>query len=1069
METEDIVKGLADGSKEGNSVEMNTTDCADVLATIYAQTAEMMGDGDESENDAGGSTCETEKVGEERGEGGMGSRKNHAGCIVEDENVVKTLAGEQFSYDINWVPGRVQPGIVGGVPCFAFKVVGTWVPFPVPKTSAWRNVTLSIVFDRVLRLNDAARAQEKGKHALKMWRVLEAKGEFRLNDFLYDSFDCGTPWVIGGNDAAARTVCPENDARRDPRWGLVPYEIPITCGRVRMQMRDAMRNVWNTHYINGRFSFTHLNREVSEEEKKAMTCPPHTARCFFPPLRNPMELKVVDGKLFSGEDGVIYTAARGKEATYDGLWSQIWDHVTLRLVDGKVTMAAKLQSRQWLTLGWMYAGIVEHWQFLVVLARVSIFNVNVKDHVLLVEHTKRCWEKIREEDRKMVCAGYDSMKDQGMWSMVEGSCARQEHGDGENIYMAHIRRRHRCTTLLGWVPVVCPMTYEHGGDVTMTFTDPLGVPFHLTYSDGLLRDIRYVVENDLAGGLTWKGKRTEKRFGIFRLSAEVEGPCGPGGSAGCSVTQGDTTGPSHAAMSQSPRKMKKCVSKPPTGKTVAGKKKKSPKPVVEEDIAPAEGVRFHMTAVRALMEAVEAYLVVNFENTNEVAIHSKRVRIQVKDMRLVDRLSKPRRVEKYEGMLDERARAEERQRRMEARQAKRDGSRASAKKRKAVPRMCEDGDVDMTMHQKGGTYAPADFKKLLGTVAKNSDMLVDGSNDELKSGAIEILVLSRMKDITQTPPQDFQDVPVIVADGVKYVLLDQLYDFMKKSDEDRNVIHEALHEVTEFALQGKDLIEFVSARGEDDFISGRPLWRDLLSRVLDRLNLASCDVERQREREEWWKLIATETSLAIIPNNGETSAAGESISCMAVDVPPMQIADTEEILLADIFNANAMERGRCDVGFEDADLASCLAIYTDNEDIAEDEEEDEEASSSDVEKMDSGPRVCDCGRPFMSLRTLNSHRARACPTMVDERAQGQEMGVVDACGPSNIGAVNLVSDESEDIGAPENADGEGGPFAEQQPLPAESFDSSRKLAALIFSARGCQGLPGAASVCRRVT
>ncbi|GBG62969.1 hypothetical protein CBR_g34669 [Chara braunii] len=711
------------------------------------------------------------------------------------------------------------------------------------------------------------------------------------------------------------------------------------------------------------------------------------------------------------------------------------------------------------------------------------------------------------------------------------------------------------------------------------------------------------------------------------------------GAVGCSVAQGDTTGPSHTAMSQSPRKMKKCASKPPSGKTAAGKKKKSPKPVpatddtadarsqphrrrrrpematlaeirklqrstdlclafrpflrivrevVEETIAPGEGMRFQMTAVSALMEAAEAYLVSNFENTNEVAIHSKRVTIQVKDMRLVDRLSKPRRVEKYEGMLGERARAEERQRRMEARQEETDGSRAGAKKRRAVPpegihyngdiefsllkervpsyfavsvdmrstimandegcvkaRMllqrfrespcirvdnevehspyslkgvvqwmcnegtCEDGDVDMTMHKKGGTYAPADFKKLLGTVAKNSDMLVDGSKDELKTGAAEILVLSRIKNITQTAPQDFQDVPVIVADGVEYVLLDQLCDFMKKSDEDRNVIHEALHEVTEFALQRKDLIEFVPARGEDDFISSSSLWGDLLSRI----------------------------------------------------------ADTEEVLLADIFNANIMERDQCDVGFEDADLASCFAIYTDNEDIEEDEEEDEEASSSDVEvgasdvssdeadeeddvyydlkgasgqmskgwthavlrlarafpdphnvlrvvmkgatpdgalhyaavttimqacnkgkkwsrigngwfvlvnreavlatllawginlsclihgKMDSGPRVCDCGRPFMSLRTLNSHRARACPAVVDERAQGQEMDVADACGSSNIGAVNLVSDESEDIGAPENADGEGRSFAEQQPPPAESFDSSRKLAALIFYAR----------------
>ncbi|GBG73313.1 hypothetical protein CBR_g13032 [Chara braunii] len=633
METEDIVKGLADGRKEGNSIEMNTTDCADVLTTIYAQSAEMMGDGDESDNDEGGSTCETEKVGEERGEGGMGSRENHAGCIVEDENVVKTLAGEQFPYDINWVSGRVQPGIVGGVPCSAFKVVGTWVPFPVPKTSAWRNVTLSIVFDRVIRLNDAARAREKGQHALKMWRVLEAKGELRLNDFLYDSFDCGTPWVIGGNNAAARTVCPENDARRDPRWGLVPYEIPITCGRVRMQMRDAMGNVWNMHYINGMLSFRNLNREVLEEEKKAMTCPPHTAGCFFPPLRNPMELGVVDGKLFSGEDGATYTAARGQEATYDGLWSQIWDHVTLR--------------------------------------RDVLTATDIGAHVI-----------------------------------PEGQL--QQHMTPEKY------------------------AYRINGS----------------------RDV-CILQSLMARP-------------FLRIVREV----------------------------------------------------------VEETIAPGAGVRFQMTAVCALMEAAEAYLVANFENTNEVAIHSKRVTIQVKDMRLVDRLSKPRWVEKYEERRGqktnctimsmsvaqvEKALAEVMKYAAEGIHYNGDIEFSLLKKR--VPRyfavsvdmrssitandegwMCEDGDVDMTMHQKGGTYAPADFKKLLGTVAKNSDMLVDGSKDELKSGGAEILVLSRMKDITQTPPQDFQDVPVIVADGVEYVLLDQLCDFMKKSDEDRNVIHEALHE-----------------------------------------------------------------------------------------------------------------------------------------------------------------------------------------------------------------------------------------------------------------------------------
>ncbi|GBG86725.1 hypothetical protein CBR_g41789 [Chara braunii] len=713
-----------------------------------------------------------------------------------------------------------------------------------------------------------------------------------------------------------------------------------------------------------------------------MACNTHTAGCFFPPLRNPVDSEVVEGKVFTGEDDSTYMHARGQEATYDGVCSQIWDHVTMRsdvlsamdigarvipegqlqqhmapekygyrvnwvpgclhpaVVDCKVTMAARLQSGHWLLLGWMHAGIVEHWQFLVVLTRVSIFNVNVTDHVLVVEHAKRCWEKIRKEERHMVCAGYDYMADQGMWSMVEGSCTAQEHGDDENIYMARIRRRHGCTTILGWVPVVYPMTYEHGGDVTMRFRDPLGVPFHLTYSDRLLRDIRYLPEDGLPGSAQ-AGKRTEKRLEISRLSAEVEGPCGPGRVGGCSAAQGDMGGPSDVAMSQSPGKKKKCTPGPPHGQTPAGRKKVNPKAVpgtgdtagartqvsrrrrrlgmatlseirklqrstdlclafrpflrlvrqvVERDIAPGMGVRFQMTAVRALMEAAEAYLVANFENTNEVAIHSKRVTIQVRDMRLVDRLSKPRWVEKYQGMLDEKARAEERQERMDARQTKRDGSRAGAKKRKAreederqtvrimsmsvaqveaalaevmkyakegvhyngdselsllqdrVPRyfivvvdtrstimandegrvkartllqrfresphvrvhsdmedsvyslkgvvqwicgerMSEEGDVDMTMQQTWGTYTPANLGKLLGTIVRNEGMQVDGSKDKLKSGAAEILVLSRMKDITQTPPEDFQDVPIIVADGVEYILLDQLVDFMKKSDE----------------------------------------------------------------------------------------------------------------------------------------------------------------------------------------------------------------------------------------------------------------------------------------------
>ncbi|GBG61217.1 hypothetical protein CBR_g19750 [Chara braunii] len=109
-------------------------------------------------------------------------------------------------------------------------------------------------------------------------------------------------------------------------------------------------------------------------------------------------------------------------------------------------------------------------------------------------------------------------------------------------------------------------------------------------------------------------------------------------------------------------------------------------------------------------------------------------------------------------------------------------------------------------------------------------------------------------------------------------------------------------------------------------------------------------------------------------------------------------------------------------------------------------------------EMDSGPRVCDCGRPFMSLRTLNSHRARACPAVADEGAQRQENDAAQDPGPSNIGATNLAGDESEDAGAEDDANGAAGDNAELAAQPVEPFDSSRRLAVLIFSARGGVGM-----------
>ena len=51
-------------------------------------------------------------------------------------------------------------------------------------------------------------------------------------------------------------------------------------------------------------------------------------------------------------------------------------------------------------------------------------------------------------------------------------------------------------------------------------------------------------------------------------------------------------------------------------------------------------LRFQASAILALQEATEAYMVALFEDTNLAAIHAKRVTIQAKDMSLATRLRK---------------------------------------------------------------------------------------------------------------------------------------------------------------------------------------------------------------------------------------------------------------------------------------------------------------------------------------------------------------------------------------------------------------------------------------------
>lgn len=60
--------------------------------------------------------------------------------------------------------------------------------------------------------------------------------------------------------------------------------------------------------------------------------------------------------------------------------------------------------------------------------------------------------------------------------------------------------------------------------------------------------------------------------------------------------------------------------------------------IAQQMCSPGWQIRFQSTAILALQEAAEAYLVGLFEDTNLCAIHAKRVTIMTKDMQLARRI-----------------------------------------------------------------------------------------------------------------------------------------------------------------------------------------------------------------------------------------------------------------------------------------------------------------------------------------------------------------------------------------------------------------------------------------------
>ncbi|GBG89369.1 hypothetical protein CBR_g49079 [Chara braunii] len=188
--------------------------------------------------------------------------------------------------------------------------------------------------------------------------------------------------------------------------------------------------------------------------------------------------------------------------------------------------------------------------------------------------------------------------------------------------------------------------------------------------------------------------------------------------------------------------------------------------------------------------------------------------------------------------------------------------------RKVVGWMCTkgmsaEGDVDMTKQQQGGTYTADDFKKML---------------------------------------------------------MKQLVDFMQKSPQDRNVIHKALHDVTEQALAGKDLVNYKVRTVEEDVIYGTPLWDGIFMEALHRLTIATSDVDRKRSREEGWKLIAREADVALQAADGHTSSGEEIDRTVSFVRGSIITVSREEVEEEDVFNERTMIEQQRRRGFEDSSL-----------------------------------------------------------------------------------------------------------------------------------------------------
>ncbi|GBG84743.1 hypothetical protein CBR_g39121 [Chara braunii] len=198
--------------------------------------------------------------------------------------------------------------------------------------------------------------------------------------------------------------------------------------------------------------------------------------------------------------------------------------------------------------------------------------------------------------------------------------------------------------------------------------------------------------------------------------------------------------------------------------------------------------------------------------------------------------------------------------------------------RKVVGWMCtkgmsDEGDVDMTKQQKGGTYVPTDFKQMLMTQAKKWKMV--------------------------------QSV-------------------------------------------------------DDDVVCGTPLWDGMFMAALHRLSIATSEVDRNRSREEGWKLVAREANVALHAADGHASAGEEIVRTASIVRSPINTMSTEEVDEEDVFNEWTMTEQQWERGFEDSSLPIDFEYEIEetrvinNEKDARAPDNEVEVSGSDVSSDEEG-------------------------------------------------------------------------------------------------------------------